>query len=354
MTKNTNTATSRLDVDELARYIEAGLNILIIGPAGTGKTQALREASAKAKLKMAYYSASTMDPYVDLVGIPTTVKNEETGKHELAMVRKQEINEAEVIFADEFNRAEHKTMNGFMETMQFKSINGEALPKMRSFVAAVNPVDNQYTGTYEMDQAVIDRFDLYFTTDDKADLMYFIQKFGKVLGQRLVRWQHQNDQEKCYISPRRLEKIGHAWLTFGTRAIIEGMMPPAEDGYTPNVKSLYRDLEDARQLMDGGSIDYLTEFKDLTPQELIKAESKLVQRFLDAMETLDDADKEKVRHVLATGLKDANLHPMDRVVSVWSEILVEFSPVQIEIMTETWTPLQKAKFQSEVNRLASK
>ena len=58
-----------ISVPKLQAYMEAGLNVLITGPAGTGKTSMLKQASANLGWTMKYYSVSTLDPFADLVGI---------------------------------------------------------------------------------------------------------------------------------------------------------------------------------------------------------------------------------------------------------------------------------------------
>ena len=99
-----------ITVQQLKQYMEANKNILIAGEAGTGKTEMLKAAANELNLKMKYYSSSTLDPFADLVGIP--VPNTSTKLVEY--YRPREIDEAQVIFFDELNRADPKTINAVM------------------------------------------------------------------------------------------------------------------------------------------------------------------------------------------------------------------------------------------------
>ena len=170
-----------ITVQQLKQYMEANKNILIAGEAGTGKTEMLKAAANELNLKMKYYSSSTLDPFADLVGIP--VPNTSTKLVEY--YRPREIDEAQVIFFDELNRADPKTINAVMEIIQFKSINGDPLVNLRCVVAAINPVDIGYN-TEELDIAVRDRFDFFLTSEVVADYPYFKAKFGPAVARTVI------------------------------------------------------------------------------------------------------------------------------------------------------------------------
>src|SRR5439155_607532 len=54
------------------RAVQAGLNVLVEGPHGVGKTSLALDGAAELNLRVKYWSASTLDPF-DLVGIPVPV-----------------------------------------------------------------------------------------------------------------------------------------------------------------------------------------------------------------------------------------------------------------------------------------
>ena len=220
-----------ITVQQLKKYMEANKNILIAGEAGTGKTEMLRSAANELGLSMKYYSSSTLDPFADLVGIP--VPNTLTKLVEY--YRPKEIDEAQIIFFDELNRADPKTINAVMEIIQFKSINGDPLRNLKCVVAAINPVETGYN-TEELDIAVRDRFDFFLTSDVVADYAFFKGKYGAVVAraaidlfkdyQNAYRDDRRSKENKLgYFSPRRLEKVLDAFMLFQTAEVIAASLP---------------------------------------------------------------------------------------------------------------------------------
>lgn len=220
-----------ITVQQLKQYMDASKNILIAGEAGTGKTEMLRAAANELGLTMKYYSSSTLDPFADLVGIP--VPNLATRLVEY--YRPKEIDEAQVIFFDELNRADPKTINAVMEIIQFRSINGDILRNLKCVVAAINPVEKGYN-TDELDIAVRDRFDFFLTSEVVADYTYFKAKYGPAVARTAIdlfkeyQTSYKEDRRSKknalgYFSPRRLEKVLDAFMHFQTAEIIAASLP---------------------------------------------------------------------------------------------------------------------------------
>src|SRR5574339_183824 len=90
-------------------WIKNNYNVLFKGKHGVGKTTSVLEAFNKSGLKWMYFSASTMDPFCDFVGIPKEVKDE-NGNSYLDLIRPRQFqnDEVEALFFDEFNRAPKK------------------------------------------------------------------------------------------------------------------------------------------------------------------------------------------------------------------------------------------------------
>lgn len=224
------------------RYLDAGFNVMLIGLHGTGKTASIKSLADSRGLKMKYFSCSTLDPFTDLVGVPSPIyycdkcddkfetKIEHRDLHpdcegkltrNLDMVRPREVDEAEFIFFDEFNRADPKVQNAVFEIIQFGSINGEKLPSLKACWAAINPPDDEQNYQVEqLDPALLDRFDLYIDITPKPSVQYMSKFMPTPVAQALKLWwdEHQNairvgtkDAHSDYISPRRLEKIGLVW-----------------------------------------------------------------------------------------------------------------------------------------------
>lgn len=220
-----------ITVQQLKQYMEASKNILIAGEAGTGKTEMLRTAAEELGLRMKYYSSSTLDPFADLVGIP--VPNTVTKIVEY--YRPKEIDQAQVIFFDELNRADPKTINAVMEIIQFRTINGDPLINLKCIVAAINPVDMGYN-TEELDIAVRDRFDFFLTSEVVADYSFFKNKFGASVARTAIdlfkdyqssykEAQRSKKNTLGYFSPRRLEKVLDAFMQFQTAEVIAASLP---------------------------------------------------------------------------------------------------------------------------------
>lgn len=220
-----------ISVPLLMSYIDAELNVIITGQAGTGKTEMLMQACEELGLVVKYYSASTLDPFADLVGIP--VPNNETRKIEFW--RPDDVNKAQVIIFDELNRAEEKTKNAVFEITQFHTINGEPLPNLLCVVAAINPVEEGYD-TDELDIALWDRFDIYLESEVVADYNYFKKKYGAIyarLGIEMFK-DYQKDYKNAqrsdkntigYFSPRRLDKLMGIFKKFPNESTFKNVLP---------------------------------------------------------------------------------------------------------------------------------
>jgi len=195
--------------EEVKKAITAGLNVLLEGPIGAGKTALACSAAKDLGYCTKYFSTPTLDPFCDFVGLPYPVV--EDHNYKLHFVRPDSIHQAEVFFFDELNRAHPKTLNAVFEVTQFHTINGEALPRLRSVVAAINPASAGYH-VLELDPALLDRFHVHLRVAFGPDREWFIERFGKHLGGTLLDW-HQTDldsKQREAISNRRLEYIGLA------------------------------------------------------------------------------------------------------------------------------------------------
>lgn len=220
-----------ITVNKLKNYIAADHNVIITGPAGTGKTGMLMKATEDLGLKTKYYSASTLDPILDLVGLPIPSENTRT----VDFYRPLDVDNAEVIFFDELNRAEPKTLNAVFEIIQFRSINGAKLPNLKCVVAAVNPVSDEYD-TEELDLALLDRFDVYLNAEVEADYNFYKNMFGTDYARAGIAMfkqyqkdynnsQRSNKNKMGYFSPRRLEKLMTTFALFPTAATIREVLP---------------------------------------------------------------------------------------------------------------------------------
>ena len=208
-------------------------NVLLIGTHGIGKTYLVTEVAEKLGLKMGYWSASTMDPYIDLVGVPHV--NDE-GKLSFAM--REDIFDMEFLFFDELNRAPIKVRNSVLELVQFQRINGRELPKLKMVWAAINPPTDDYQ-VEELDPALKDRFHIHTEMKPSPDYDYLATQMEDKTAEKILAWWNGlNDEDQEKITPRRLEYIGSCFdLGFNPKDIVhEPISKPAVELLVSSLK----------------------------------------------------------------------------------------------------------------------
>lgn len=129
----------------LFKAAELNYNVLLTGSHGVGKTQIIKEVFTKIygeiNIGWRYFSASTLDPWVDFIGIPKNYVRESDGREVFGIIPPENFTGEEniqAIFFDEINRADPKTLNAIMELIQFRSINGRKFPNLKVIWAARN------------------------------------------------------------------------------------------------------------------------------------------------------------------------------------------------------------------------
>lgn len=199
-------------------WIENNFNVLLVGRAGCGKTMMVKAAFERKYGELGeswlYYSASTMDPWVDFIGVPREVKQSD-GTVFLDLVRPKALvtGDIQAIFFDEYNRAPKKVRNAVMELIQFKSINGLKFPNLKIIWAAINPDDDpdQVFDVETLDPAQKDRFQVHKVIDYKPSMEWFTKTYGPEMAQAAITWWKGLDGGektigplKLSVSPRRL------------------------------------------------------------------------------------------------------------------------------------------------------
>lgn len=350
------TVASSVNVRSLKGYISAGRNIIISGRHGVGKTAKLKEAVDQLGLSLKYYSASTLDPYTDLVGIPVPQNETKTVEY----YRPHEIDKAEVIFFDEINRADPKTLNTLMEIILNHSINGEPLPKLKAVVAAMNPVTADYE-TDELDKALMDRFEIFLNADPEADGAYFVKKFGDEIGQAAVEWWNEyhrsvkNSEANAssrnkvpYISPRRLDMIVETFVAIPSRQTVEDCMPPevTDSSVTRTLHSVLAAAKKAAERTPAddlkGSVSAITNLpisQQRRPEVATKAKALL------ANPDLAPTDRAFMLTSLATSLNESV--GIQRLKAEFTEVIEAMMPSQLTTLTEQWSPAKLADFKRQ-------
>lgn len=194
--------TSKLDF-----WIENGLNVLLKGKHGTGKTSRVIDAFKRHGLRYAYFSVPTMDPWVDFVGVPRPTMDE-NGQEYLKIIQQKQFADGEIdaIFLDEFNRGSDKVRNAVMELIQFKSINGKPFPNLKLIIAAINEDKVIQYDVADLDAAQADRFQVHVNVPYEIDLPYFASKYGDDVAQKVRSWWSKLDEAtRNDVSPRRVD-----------------------------------------------------------------------------------------------------------------------------------------------------
>lgn len=170
----------------------------------THNSSIIQELSLKNNLKMKYFSAPTMDPYVDLIGVPAPDKENDV----LKFFKQSYIKECDILFFDEINRAKPKVLDAIFELIQFKSINGEKFPNLRCVWGAMNPPGEDYS-VEELDPAFIDRFHCYVKMRSNVDLDYLKTKVSEPVASAMHEWWNTclDDAQRASFSPRRVEYV---------------------------------------------------------------------------------------------------------------------------------------------------
>lgn len=244
----------------IKNYIGQGLNIMLIGPHGTGKTSVLRQAAKELGWTVADYSAPLMEPYIHLLGVPEVVEDED-GRY-LEMVRTRSLMDAEVIFIDELNRGPLVVRNGVMELINDRSINGVKLPNLKCVVSACNPAGDGDYAVQLLDPAQMDRFDVTLTMSEKVDAKYLAKSLGdEVYAKAFSDWQHSlvfwSEDERGkrvarapYVSPRRVEKLARVFRANPQRTTLTDVL-----GSNSEELSLAKLYRTARLALDGSETE---------------------------------------------------------------------------------------------------
>lgn len=183
-------------------------NMMLTGTHGVGKTTLVQRIVQMLKqLQPAVYlSCSTIDPWVDIVGIPVPKGDK------LKFVKREDLLKARTLVLDEINRSHPKVQNSLLEIVQFRTVNGEALTNLEWVVAMRNPGGgNSKYQVSELDPAMVDRFKARISLEANPSVDYYVaQKIPRGVAVALVDWWMKDlkDEQREDVTPRTLEAIG--------------------------------------------------------------------------------------------------------------------------------------------------
>jgi MoxR-like ATPase len=175
----------------LVRSAVRGKNIMMVGPAGCGKTMAAKALPVATNRPFFYFNlGATQDPRSTLIG-NTHFSNGETVFNQSQFVKAIQTKDA-VILLDELSRAHPEAWNILMtvldETQRYLRLDEEYdSPTVKvadgvSFIATAN-IGSEYTSTRTLDRALLDRFEIIevdiLSLDAEESLL--TKRFGNVL-----------------------------------------------------------------------------------------------------------------------------------------------------------------------------
>ena len=152
----------------LVRSAVRGKNIMMVGPAGCGKTQAAKSLPAATNRPFFYFNlGATQDPRATLIG-NTHFKDGQTTFDESSFVKAIQTENA-IILLDELSRAHPEAWNILMtvldEGQRYLRLDEDidsptiiVAPGV-SFIATAN-IGTEYTSTRVLDRALMDRFEI--------------------------------------------------------------------------------------------------------------------------------------------------------------------------------------------------
>ena len=151
----------------LVRAVMRGKNIMMTGPAGTGKTSVFQHITKALQRPSFYFNlGATQDPRTTLIGNTHFKKDEGTYFAQSLFVTAIQTENA-VILLDEISRAHPEAWNILMTVLDpgqryLRLDEKDDAPTIKvaknvSFIATAN-IGNEYTSTRTMDRALLDRF----------------------------------------------------------------------------------------------------------------------------------------------------------------------------------------------------
>src|SRR5579884_2103188 len=168
----------RILIDRLLVGLLTGGHILLEGVPGLAKTLAVRTLARALRLSFRRIQFTPDLLPADVVG--TQIYNPRTGEFSI----KKGPNFANVVLADEINRAPAKVQSALLEAMQEKQVtigdNTYGLDQPFLVLATQNPIEQE--GTYPLPEAQVDRFmlKLKLTYPSKEDELLILNRMAAI------------------------------------------------------------------------------------------------------------------------------------------------------------------------------
>ncbi len=145
-------------VDSVLMALFAGGNVLLEGVPGLGKTLLVRTLAQALSLPFSRIQFTPDLMPADVIGTNVVMEDPQTGRRKFEFQRGPIF--AQIVLADEINRATPKTQSALLEAMQERSVTvGGVTYKLDQpflVLATQNPIEQE--GTYPLPEAQLDRF----------------------------------------------------------------------------------------------------------------------------------------------------------------------------------------------------
>lgn len=290
-----------MNLEQNIRFsLENNFNILIIGKHGTAKTSLSEKVCQDLGLKSQYFSVSTLDPYVDLVGLPHVI-DQDIPEPVVRFIRPEHLHweDVEVLILDELNRAHPKVINTLFEVIQQKRINGVPIPKLKAVIGIANPDTDEYD-TDRIDHALRDRFQVEVSSQAVLSEEFFTKLINPDQFRRINRWYTTCQDGKSikgapYISPRRIEYAIRVFQAGGdpSLSLPKGVNTTEFTKILSGQKDRYSDF--ASDLRAFANLKHPTEEQTKELQSKLKGNTDLVNMIVEELEKADQ--REEMGHV---------------------------------------------------------
>jgi len=145
-------------VDNVLACLFVGGNVLLEGVPGLGKTLLVRSLAQAVSLPFSRIQFTPDLMPADIIGANIVTEDAATGRRRFEFQKGPVF--AQIVLADEINRATPKTQSALLEAMQEKTVTvaGIRYPLAEPFLvlATQNPIEQE--GTYPLPEAQLDRF----------------------------------------------------------------------------------------------------------------------------------------------------------------------------------------------------
>jgi hypothetical protein len=273
-----------LNEKNLKNYAKNKFNVLLSGRHGVGKTEIIKSVFNELYGdRWAYFSASTMDAWVDFIGVPKPIERKD-GSVVLGLIKPERFadDKVEALFFDEFNRAPAKVRNAVMELIQFKSINGKKFNNLKVVWAAINPSDEgDYFDVEDLDAAQEDRFEIQIDMPYKLSEKYFDEMYGYKAKPFMEWWKSLDKEIQYLISPRRLDS---AIRVHSVKGRLEDCLPKKSNisDLKKRIKNNSINYEWEKNVIELNHIEREIYFQNIS--NVKKFEDKILENFKDFIE----------------------------------------------------------------------